>query len=380
MQHPGGDSETDIAVTNMTELTTEREPINVSDFEALARRKLPAMVYDYYASGSWDEVTLAENCSAYGRIGILPKVLVDVSIRDTSLELLGQKLSTPIIVAPTAFHGLATGDGERATVRAAGKARTIMTLSTLSNTSIEDAMREAVGPVWFQLYVYKDREITKSLVTRAEKAGCKALVVTVDSPLLGRRERDVRNRFTLPPGLKLGCLSGEKLENLPRDCDDSGLAAYIASLYDTSLNWDHIDWLSGLTKLPVVIKGVMRADDASTAVNHGAAAVVVSNHGGRQLDCVPATIEVLPEIVEAVGGKIPVLVDGGIRRGTDVFKALALGASAVMVGRPILWGLAHDGQRGAFQVLEILRQELDLSMALAGCPTLSSITRDMVRV
>ncbi|HEY9786561.1 MAG TPA: alpha-hydroxy acid oxidase [Candidatus Obscuribacterales bacterium] len=363
----------------MSKLKAEVEPISVFDFEPLAKERLTPMVYDYYASGAWDEITLRANRQEYDRINIMPRMLVDVSRRDMTTEILGQKLSMPIVIAPTAFHALATADGEKATARAAGRAGTIMSLSTLSNTSVEDVTEAATGPVWFQLYVYKDRGITKDLVMRAEACGCKGLVVTVDSPLLGRREKDVRNRFRLPDGFHLGNLTEKMFKDLPADVPDSGLAAYIASLYDASLNWSHIDWFRTLTKLPIIIKGVLRTDDARRAIEHGAAAIAVSNHGGRQVDTAPATITVLREIVEAVDGKVPVIVDGGIRRGTDVLKAIAFGASVVMVGRPILWGLAYDGENGAVRVLDILRQELDLCMALSGCPTLASITPDMVR-
>ena len=284
----------------------------------------------------------------------------------------------PVIVAPTAFHKLAHPDGEVATARAAGAAGTLMILSTLSTTSIEDVMAAATGPVWFQLYVYKDRGATKALVERAEAAGCSALALTVDAQIWGRRERDVRNRFQLPAGLSVKNLMPAGQEAFPANAQGSGLAAYVASLFDQTLSWKDVEWLCGLTKLPVLLKGIVHPDDARQAADTGAAGVIVSNHGGRQLDTAPATIEALPGIVEAVDGRVEVLIDGGIRRGTDVVKALAYGAKAVAVGRPVLWGLAAEGQRGAEKVLEILRFEVDLAMGLCGCAGVGEITRDLV--
>jgi isopentenyl diphosphate isomerase/L-lactate dehydrogenase-like FMN-dependent dehydrogenase len=331
--------------------------INLLELEMKARESLPQTAYDYCASGANDEITLRENRLAYERITLLPRMLVDVSERHMGTTALGEPVSMPILIAPTAFQGLAHPEGEVATVKAAGAAKTLMTLSTGSTFSIEEVMAVATGPVWFQLYLFKDRAISASLVKRAEVAGCKAIVFTVDVPLLGRRERDVRNQFKLP----------------------DGLAPYIASLLDPALTWKDIEWLTGITKLPVLVKGILRSDDALLAVNHGASGVIVSNHGARQLDTTPATISILPEIVEAVGGQVEVYVDGGIRRGTDVLKAIACGARAVFIGRPVLWGLASGAEAGVRYVLEMLRQEFDLAMALSGCPTLSSITRDLIR-
>lgn len=363
----------------MSQNTVATDCLNVREYEARAKTNLAEMAYDYYAGGLWDEITLRENCTAFERLAIMPHMLVDLTEFDMSTEILGEKISMPIIIAPTAFHGLATPEGEKATARAAYRAQTIMTLSTLANFSIEEVQAAAPGPKWFQLYVYKDREVTKDLVQRAEAEGYKALVLTVDSPLLGRREKDVRNRFRLPDNCQLGHFVGGKLANLPKDVEDSGLAHYIASLYDVSLSWKHVEWLSEITKLPILLKGILRADDAALGVKNGAAGIIVSNHGGRQLDSAPSTISVLSEIVEAVDDRVPVLIDSGIRRGTDVFKAIALGAKAVLTGRPVLWGLASDGENGAVEVLELLRSELKLTMQLSGCPKLKSITPDMVR-
>lgn len=352
--------------------------INLAEFEACARAVLPTMAYDYYASGANDEITLRENCEAYRRLQLAPRMLVDVSKRCLQTTIFGDQISMPVLIAPTAMQRMAHPDGEVAMVKAAGKAGTIMVLSTLSTASIEEVTAAASGPVWFQLYVYKDREITASLVKRAEKSGCTAIVLTVDSPHLGRRERDVRNCFSLPEGLCLANLSTAGLADLPKESADSGLAAYIASLYDTALTWADLQWLKSITKLPVLVKGILRVDDAERAIEYGAAGIIVSNHGGRQLDTVPATIDVLPAIAEACRGRAEVLVDGGVRRGTDVLKALALGARAVLIGRPALWGLAVGGEDGVASVLELLRQELDLSLMLSGCPDVNGIARDVI--
>src|SRR6516164_611594 len=324
-----------------TSTMSERiDAINLEELEERARKVLPQMVYDFHASGANGEVTLRENRAAYERITLLPRVLVDVSARDLGTTVLGEPVSMPILIAPTALPGLAHPEGEVATTKAAGAAKTVMTLATCSTSSIEEAMAVATGPVWFQLYVFKDRAVTASLVQRAEAAGCKAIVLTVDVPVPGQRERDVRNRFSLPDHLSMKNLLPGGCQELPKNVAGSGLAAYVASLFDAALTWKDIQWLAGLTKLPVLVKGILRADDALRAINHGASAIIVSNHGARQLDTTPAAISVLPVIVDAVAGTVEVYVDGGIRRGTDVLKALAYGARAVLVGRPILWGLA----------------------------------------
>jgi 4-hydroxymandelate oxidase len=358
----------------------DERPISLAEYEEIARGGLQKVAYDYYAGASWDGITLRQNRNSYDEIAIRPRMLVDVTTRDKSLELFGCKLSMPIIVAPMAFQAMAHSDGEIVMAKAAKDAETVMTASTLSNYSIEQIAEGSVANLWFQLYVYKDRELTKSLVQRAETARCKALVLTVDSPLLGRREGDVRNKFQLPSHLRIGNLIGSNIDSLPDDVAGSSLAAYIASLYDPALTWKDLAWFRQITDLPILVKGILRADDARLAIENGASGIVVSNHGGRQLDTAIATIRALPEIVEAVDGRCKVLIDGGIRRGTDVFKALALGADAVMVGRPLIWGLSVSGRAGAAHVLEILSAELDLTMALSGCPNIGSITRDMVQL
>ncbi|MFQ5889600.1 MAG: alpha-hydroxy acid oxidase [Gemmatimonadota bacterium] len=353
------------------------ELLNVYDYEAAARAKLPQMVYDYYASGAHDEITLRENHAAYDRIRLSYRVLRDVARRDLGTVVLGQLVSMPILVAPTAFHRMAHPEGEVATARAAGSAGTVMILSTLSNSSIEEVAAAARGPVWFQLYIYRDREATRALVGRAEEAGCTAIVLTVDAPLWGRRERDVRNRFQLPPGLSIRNLP-PGMDAFPKDAPGSGLAAYVASQFDLSLTWRDVEWLCGITRLPVLVKGVVSPEDARLAVESGAVGLVVSNHGGRQLDTAPATIEALPGIVEAAEGRLEVLLDGGIRRGTDVVKALAFGARAVAVGRPVLWGLAVDGEVGVRRILGILREELDLALGLCGCSSVDQVGPELI--
>lgn len=351
--------------------------INLFDFERAAHERLDDLTYDYYAGGARDEITLSENHAAFDRLRLRYRVLRGLGDRDLSIELFGRRLSSPVFAAPTAFQRMAHPDGELATARACAAAGTVMVLSTLSTRRIEE-VASAGGPVWFQLYVYRDRGATEALVRRAEEAGCEALVFTVDAPVLGMRERDVRNRFHLPEGLALENLTAEGARGVPPRTGDSGLAAYVAELLDPSLDWDDVAWLRSITSLPILVKGVVHPADARLAVEHGASGIVVSNHGGRQLDTSLATIEALPDVVEAVGGQIPVLLDGGVRRGTDVVKALALGASAVAVGRPILWGLAVDGEEGVSAILGILHAELDLALALCGCTSPSELEPSLV--
>ncbi len=358
-------------------MSAER-PISVGEYHRAARQRLPQMVYDYYAGGAWDEITLGWNERAYDRLELRYRVLRDVSSRDLSTTLLGAKISMPAVIAPTAFHGMAHPDGECATAAAAGAAGTVMIASTLSNRPIEEIAAASEGDVWFQLYVYRDRGISRALVERARDAGCKAIVLTVDVPGLGVRERDVRNRFRLPEGLEMGNLRAGTA-GLPNELDGSALAAYVGCMFDPALTWDDLDWLRSLSDLPVLVKGVVHPEDARLAAEHGAAGVIVSNHGGRQLDTAPATLDVLPEIAEAVDGRIELMVDGGVRRGTDVVKAIALGARAVAIGRAALWGLAVDGRAGVEHVLEILRTELDAAMAMCGATRVDEIGPELVR-
>jgi 4-hydroxymandelate oxidase len=357
----------------------EFQLVNVFDFEAAALARLPAPTRDYFCGGANDEITLERNRSAYESISLHYRVLRDIGARDLSTSVLGLPVGMPILVAPTACHQLAHPDGELATARAATAAGTLMILSTLSNCPMEDVGREMRGPLWFQLYVYRDRGVTRELIQRAEAVGCRAIVLTVDAPVGGQRERDARNGFRLPEGVVLSNLlpAGRTFAGL--ELGEGGVAAYINAMFDPTLSWRDLDWLVAQTRLPVVVKGIVRADDAVRAWEHGAQGVIVSNHGGRQLDTSPATIEVLERITTALDGRIETLIDGGIRRGTDVLKALAFGARAVLVGRPVLWGLAVAGEQGVRQVLDILRRELDVAMALAGCRSVDEIDIDLIR-
>ncbi|MFG1997734.1 alpha-hydroxy acid oxidase [Spirillospora sp. NPDC048911] len=343
---------------------------SLREFEALARERLDPAHYDYFAGGAGDEVTLRANEAAFGRLALLPRVLRGAGKLRSDVTVLGHRAATPVLVAPTAFHRLADPEGERATARAAAAAETIMIVSMASTVAVEEVAAAAPeAALWFQLYIQPDLAFTEAIVRRAEAAGCRALVVTADSPVHGVRERELRHGFDdLPDGM---CC-----ENLRDVNGDGGVRPIVMS---PSISWDHLDWLRRITALPIVLKGILRPEDARAAISHGAAAVIVSNHGGRQLDTVPATIELLPEIVAEVRGAVPVLLDGGVRRGTDVLKALALGASAVAIGRPVVWGLAADGERGARRVLELLRAEVEQALTLCGCASVDDLEPGMVR-
>jgi isopentenyl diphosphate isomerase/L-lactate dehydrogenase-like FMN-dependent dehydrogenase len=351
---------------------------NLNHFEELAESVLPQYVYEYYFGGANDEITLSENKQAFQKIRITPRVMVDVSKIDTSTTVFGQEIPAPILFAPTAFHGLATPRAEAATAIAATISKTIMVLSTLSNTRMEDVAAVANTSIWFQLYVYKDRELTRELIKRAEESGFSALCITVDAPLLGNRERDTKNKFTLPDNLSLPNILAHTGEHLVKENTGSALATYFSTLIDQSLNWNDIDWIRGITNLPLILKGIQHPSDGKLAVQNGANAIIVSNHGGRQLDTVPATIALLPKISETINGEIPIFLDGGIRRGTDIIKALAFGAQAVLIGRPILWGLALGGAEGASRIFKILEEELKLAMALSGKESIKNITPDII--
>jgi 4-hydroxymandelate oxidase len=354
-------------------------PINLQDYEQLARERLPQMVFDYFFGGSEDEVTVRENRLGWRRWRFRPRVLVDVARRDLNTTVLGVPTSLPVLTAPCAFNALAHPDGELAVARAAAAAGVIQVVSTAGTYSLEEVAAAAPGGTrWFQLYCYRDRAVTKWLVERAVAANYQALCLTVDAPLVGRRERDRRNCFGLPPGMTWKNLEGVGLDRMEAGEKGSALEHYISGIWDASLTWNAIEWLRNLSPLPLVIKGILTAEDAARAVDRGAAAIIVSNHGGRQLDGALPTSEALPEVVEAVQGKAEVLVDGGIRRGSDILKALALGARAVLIGRPYLWALAVSGQGGVEHMFDILRDELDLDMALAGRPTIASIDRTLV--
>jgi 4-hydroxymandelate oxidase len=356
------------------------DPINIAEYEAMAYEKLPHDAWEYYIGGSDDELTLRANRDAFARIRLRPRVLVDVSHISLETTVLGSSVRTPLLVAPMAYHGFAHVECECETARGVGAAGTLMAVSTMANRPLEEVAAAATGPLWFQLYVYRDRNVSEHLVRRAEAAGYRALVLTVDTPRLSRREREIRMGFGLPPHLHTANFEGAAREQPGQTPGASGLAVYATALLDSSLTWEALDWLRSVTSLPIVVKGVVTAEDAALAVEHGAQGIIVSNHGGRQLDGTVATVEALPEVVAAVNGRVEVYLDGGIRRGTDALKALALGARAVLVGRPVLWGLATNGQQGVTRVLDLLGAELELAMALAGAASLAALTPALVRL
>lgn len=353
--------------------------VNLQAYEEAAAERLPRMVYDYYAGGAGDEHLLRTARHAWDGLALRYRVLRDVAVRSQRTTILGHALDWPVLVAPMAFQALAHADGELATARAASATGAGMILSTLSTRSIEEVRGAMTGPLWFQLYIYKDRGATEALVRRAEAAGCTALVLTVDAPMLGRRERDLINGFHVPadtPIPNVGASGHGQLTGAGADA--SSLADFTRDNWDASISWGDLAWLRSITSVPILVKGLVRGDDAVLALEHGAAGVIVSNHGGRQLDTAIPTARALPEVADAVAGRGLVLVDGAIRRGTDVLKALALGAQGVLLGRPVLWGLAVDGAAGAQRVLQLLKDECDLALALAGCRSLEDVTRDLI--
>jgi isopentenyl diphosphate isomerase/L-lactate dehydrogenase-like FMN-dependent dehydrogenase len=345
--------------------------LNVDDFEAAARERLDPGAFGYIAGGAGDEHTLRENRAAFARWELRPRVLVDISSISTATTVLGTEVALPVLVAPTAFQRLAHPEGELATARAATAVGTIVTLATLSSVTPAELAASASGPKWFQLYWSRDRDFTQTLVESAVEAGFEALVLTVDLPVPGRRERDLRAAYALPDDLPL--------PNVPQSLRRTDFHSALHEVVDDTLTWRDLEWLRSICPLPLVVKGILTAEDALLAAEHGAAAVVVSNHGGRQLDGVPPTLDVLPEVVEAVGERVEVLLDGGIRRGIDVLKALALGARATLSGRSVLWGLAAGGEEGATRVLDLLQREVELGLQLLGCPTPADVTSGHVR-
>jgi 4-hydroxymandelate oxidase len=345
----------------MTTASVTTTPLALRDYETLARDVLDAPTWDYFAGGSADEVTLRANCEAFARIRLRPSVLADGDPVTTATSILGMPIELPVLVAPTAYHGLVHPDGECATALGAGNAGTIMVVSINSNRTLEEVAAAATRPVWLQLYLTGDHAADEEIVRRAEDAGYAALVLTVDRPIYGAREKDVRNGFRLPDHLRAANYDGTR------------------DLRATSwTSWSALDWLGATTRLPILVKGVLTGEDAGIAVEHGVAAVIVSNHGGRQLDGSLAGIEALPEVAAAVDGRCEVYCDGGVRRGTDVLKALAFGARAVLLGRPIVWGLAVDGAAGVAAVLELLRVELERDLTLSGRRRVSDVDRSLV--
>jgi len=333
--------------------------VNLFDFEQLAAEKMTKMAYEYVAGGAADEFTVRWNRQALDAIKLNPTVLTDVSQLDTRISLFGIELPYPILIAPTAYHKIMHPEGELATARGARAASAIYVVSSFTTTPLEEIAKVATQPLWFQLYVRDDRDFTKALIQEAEAQGCRALCVTVDTPVAGVRNRQQRVNFALPDGVIT-----------PHMKDGLSLKK--------SFTWKDIEWLKSFAKIPVLLKGILNPDDAEKAIQAGVAGAIVSNHSGRNLDTVPATIEALPRIAERVNKRIPILMDGGIRRGTDVLKAIALGANAVLVGKPICFGLASGGAEGVTKVLGILRNELELAMALTGRATIASIDSSVI--
>ncbi len=340
-------------------------PVNLFEFEPLARQRLPPAVWDYIAQGAGDEITLRRNREAFDTLRLKPRVLTNVGTLDTRLDLFGQKLEFPILLAPVAAQRQIHPGAEPEAARGASAAGAIMVVSTFASARIEDIARAAQGRVWFQLYVHRDRQVTRELVQRAEAAGCTVLCITVDSPVIPMRDREKRRGWRLP-------YTGQPASPGGR------VSPIYADALDPTITWETVAWIRSFTKIPVVLKGVLASEDARRAASERVAGVIVSNHGGRNLDTTLATIDALPAVGEAVQGRLTILLDGGVRRGTDVVKALALGARAVLIGRPYLWGLAVDGAAGVQRVIEILRIELEAAMALCGAPSLAEIRRQLV--
>lgn len=342
------------------------EPVSLADFEPLARERLSHMAFEFLFGGAADEITLRENREAYDRIRVRPRVLEEIDKIDTRVELLGQQLPHPILLAPVGYQKLFHPEGEVEAARGAKKGDAIYVASTSTNSTIED-IAAAGASMWLQVYIQSDREVTRDLIARAEAVGVRALCLTVDTPVLGMRNRQERAGFKLPPELPTPHLDRAGRERLGT-----------TSSKRQSITWRDVEWLRGIAHVPVLLKGVLTGDDAQRAIEHGAAGILVSNHGARNLDTVPATIEALPEVAERVAGRVPMLVDGGIRRGTDVVKALALGANAVLIGRSYAYGLAVDGAEGVARVVKILRDELETAMALLGRPSIGAIDRTVL--
>ncbi len=369
----------------------------IDDLRQVARRRLPRAIFEFIDGGAQDEVTLRRNCEDFQRILLVPRVLTDVSQRDQSVTLLGQTYSSPLILAPTGTPGVVWPNGAIAAALAAEAAGVGFCLSTMSTSSIEEIARASKRPFWFQLYVMRDRELGKSMMQRAKAAGCSALVITVDLQMQGQRDRDVRNGLTIPPQWRFASavdfalhpgwvwrlLTGPKI-NLAnfagsgKGGDLFSIAGFVNAQFDPSVTWKDIDWVRSVWDGPLALKGILDADDARLAVEHGVQAVIVSNHGGRQLDGVPSAIAALPAVVDAVGGRAEVILDGGVRRGNDVLKALAIGAKACMIGRPFLYGLAANGGDGVRKALELLRAEIDVNLALLGRAGVKDLDRSAV--
>jgi len=372
--------------------------VTIEDLRTAARRRLPRPLFDYIDGGAEDEVTMHANSAAFGRYRFRPRALVDVSRRDQSTTVLGIPVQSPLVLAPTGFTGMFWPRGEAVAARAAGRKGVIFTASTMSICPMEEIAEAATGPIWYQLYVWRDREIVRMLIERAKAAGYRALVVTVDTPVLGQRERDVRSGLVLPPRITVrnvldtlrrpSWLRGFLTHPRPTfgnfvgmpgvEHDAISLAAFTTKQFSAAISWADVDWYRSLWPGPIALKGIMSAEDARLAVDRGVEAIIVSNHGGRQLDHAPAPLDVLPEIVDAVEGRAEVILDGGVRRGSDVVKAVALGARACMIGKAFNYGVAALGERGVELAIEILSKEIDRTLALIGRPSLGQLGRDAV--
>ena len=350
------------------------EPICLADFEFLAKAKMPATSWEYVTAGAGDEITVRWNIEAYQRIRLRPRVLVDVSNVDTRVTLLGQEHAFPILLAPASSQKLMHAEGELATARAAGATGTAMVLSSFSSTSLEDVAAVAKSPLWFQLYVQTDRGFTRELVQRAEAGGYRALCLTVDTPIAGARNRESRADVKLSPMPHLKGIAGVgSVSGIPAGSPD-----IFKNVFDAAMSWKDVEWLRSFSRIPLILKGVLNPDDADRAALCGVDGIIVSNHGGRNLDTLPATIDALPQVADKVAGRLLVFVDGGIRRGTDVLKALALGANAVFIGRPYLYGLGAAGEVGVSKVISILQREFLMAMMLTGRTSVKSIDRSVI--
>jgi 4-hydroxymandelate oxidase len=347
----------------------------LDDFESLAMQYMSPAAFEYVAGGAGSDQTVIRNRTAFNRLAILPRVLQDVSRIDTRLSLFGKSHEFPILLAPTGYHKLVHAVGEMATVEGANESGALLVAALFATVSYEHMRSRSRQGMWFQLYVQKDRNFTRDLVDRALAAGCEAFCVTVDVPVSGPRDRELRAGFQLPLGIERANLSALGPELAAGSHRPHGRNIYSAT-HAADATWDDIDWLRSLISKPLLLKGIMHPDDAAIAYNLGCDGIMLSNHGGRSLDTVIATIEALPRIVDRLQDRIPVILDGGVRRGVDIFKALALGAKAVMIGRPYLYGLAVGGSDGVCRVIEILRTELEMTMALAGCRCLTEIKKD----
>ena len=348
------------------------DPVNIFEYEELAKQRIEKGHYDFIAGGATDEITIRRTRAVFDSIMLKPRMMVDISQRDLSATVLGQKIGFPVMLDPAGNHSTAHPDAELASARAAGAAGTLMVLSSHASRTLEDVAEVASGPLWFQQYFFKDRELTLEMAARAEESGYSAICMTLDAKVKPKRERNIRNDYVGGESpnyaqLDLGTHTWKFGADAPAGPSD---------IRDLASVWSDLDWLVNNIRLPVVVKGIMTARDAELATENGAKGVIVSNHGGRYLDTTLASVEVLPEVVEAVDGRAEVYLDGGIRRGTDIFKALALGARSVLIGRPLFWGLAVDGEAGALAILDMLREELDATMGMCGHSSLGTIDKE----